>query len=200
MKWSEIKSTFENDVLCQALRGKVRFEYTDYVYEEIDIETLFSDEEVIIPDNCLSIYADNRLLHKFDTKDFTERFALMTGKLRHTIQDVLSENYMSRSDAVEASWGITDEFIPWLTSQEGIMRAEHAIRNMKEFIKSTKPDDQCMRNDFMFVLWFLSKYIDGESVLKDAEKRKLAYAAKWYFPFVELRIEAESIMALGRNT
>ncbi len=195
MMWNEIKRTFENKFLCPALRGRVRFEYTDYDFEEIDIETLFTNEKVIMQDNCLSIYADDRLLHKFDTKDFTERFALMTGELRHTIQNVLSESYMSRSEAVEASWEITGEFIPWLTSQEGIMRAEHAVRNMKEFINSSNPGDQSLRNDFIFVLWMLSKHIDGESVLKDEEKRKRAYAEKWFYPFVELRIEAEKCYA-----
>ena len=71
------------------------------------------------------------------------------------------------------------------------MRAEHAIRNINEFINSTKPDDQRMRNDFLFVLWLLSKYSSTEYVLKNYDGRKHVYADKWYSPFVELRIEAE---------
>ena len=200
MEWQEIKEKFENEVLCPALRGRVRFEYTDYIHEEIDIETLFSDEEVSMQDNCLLIYADDQLLYKFDTKDFTERFAIMTGELRRAIQDVLSESYMSWSDAFAASWDITDEYIPQLTSKEGIMRAEHAVRNMKEFINSTNPDDQRLRNDFIFVLWLLSKYSSAEYVLKNYDGRKQVYADKWYSPFVELRLEAERVMASGRNT
>lgn len=200
MEWYEIKEKFEKEVLCPALRGRVRFEYTDYVHEEIDIETLFSDEEVSMKDNCLSIYADDQLLYKFDTKDFTERFARMTGELRHSIQDILSKSYMSWENAFAASWDITDEYIPQLTSKEGIMRAEHAVRNMKEFINSTNPDDQRLRNDFIFVLWLLSKYSSAEYVLKNYDGRKQVYADKWYSPFVELRLEAERVMASGRNT
>ena len=189
MVWNEIKTAFENDILCPSLRGRVRFEYTDY-NDEVDIEELLSSEDVNLRDNCLSVYADNELLYAFNTKDYTEQFSTMNGRLRHMIQNVLSENYMSRSNAVEASWEIVDEFIPWLSSQKGIMRAEHAVRGMMEFIYN--PDfNICSSNDFTFVLWYLSKYIDRDTVFSNANAAKLAYESKWYYPFIMLRIDAE---------
>lgn len=178
MLWNEIKTTFETEVLCPALRGRVRFEYTD-----------FDDDR----DNCLSIHVDSKPFYAFDTKDYTEQFSVINGRLRHTIQDVLSENYTSRSDAVEASWDIVNEFIPWVTSQTGIMRAEHAVRNMKEFIGSSNPNDLRTRNEFTYVLWFLSKYLSGDAILAEKKREKQACAGRWYCPFVKLRIEAEKV-------
>jgi len=191
MEWSEIKTTFENEVVCPSLRGRVRFEYTDYA-DDVDIDELLSSEDVKLRDNCLAIYADGELLYKFDTKDYTEQFSIMNGQLRHTIQKVLSENYMNRSDAVEASWDIVNEFIPWLSSQKGIMRAEHAVRNMREFINNPNYD-VCTSNEFMFVLWYLSKYLPRNIVLSNTETSNIAFAETWFYPFVKLRIEAEQI-------
>ena len=193
MKWTDIKTAFENDILCPSLRGRVRFEYTDYA-DDVNIEELLSSEDVKLRDNCLAIYADGKLLHKFDTKDYTEQFSSMNGQLRHTIQKVLFENYMSRSDAVEASWEIVNEFIPWLSSQEGIMRAEHAVRNMREFIDNPNYN-VCTGNEFVFVLWYFSKYLPKDTILSNSniEASKIAYAETWFYPFVKLRIEAEQV-------
>ncbi len=189
MVWSEIKTTFENEVLCPSLRGRVRFEYTDYA-ADVNFEEPLSSEDVKLRDSCLAVYADGELLYRFDTKDYTERFSSMNEQLRHTIQKVLSDNYMSRSDAVEASLEIVNEFIPWLSSQKGIMLAEDAVKNMKEFINNPKYN-LCTSNEFTFVLWYLSKYLHREIVLSNTEAAKLAYAKRWFYPFIELRIEAE---------
>ena len=172
MVWQEIKAKFENEILCPALRGRVHFKYTDYS-DNVDIDDFFSNNDVKLCDNCLAIYADGKLIYSFNTKDYTEQFSTMNGHLRHTIQRILSENYVSHSAAVEASWDIVNEFIPWLSSQKGIMRAEHAVRNMKEFIDNPNYD-LTRSNEFMFVLWYLSKYISSELVLSNMEALSIA--------------------------
>ena len=111
MQWSEIKNVFENEILCPSLRGRLRFEYTDYSDEE-DTSAI---QDLKLRDNCLSIYVDGQLFYKFDTKDYTKQFGSMSGHLRHTIQNILSESYMSKSRAFDASWDIANEFIPWLS-------------------------------------------------------------------------------------
>ena len=189
MLWSDIKVKFENEVLCPALRGRVRFEYTDYS-DDADIDDFFLSKDVNLRDNCLAIYADGKLIYAFNTKDYTEQFATMNGHLRHTIQRILSENYVSHSAAVEASWDIVNEYIPWLSSQKGIMRAEHAVRNMKEFIDNPHYD-LTRSNEFVFVLWYLSKYISSKVVLSNMEASSVGFAETWFYPLVRLRIEAE---------
>ena len=186
MVWNEIKTAFENEILCPALRGRVRFEYTDYDYD--------NNQE-----NSLAIYCDKKLIYKFETRDYTEQYALMCGQLRETIQDVLSQNYLSRSAAVDATWEVTREFMPWLTSQKGIMRAEDAVRQMKKFIESDEPRSFGSSNQFTEMLWFLSKHLSGGALLESAEGVMLAYAKEWYFPFIKLRIKAERDWASGRN-
>ena len=191
MTWQEIKTKFEDEILCPALRGRVWFEYTDYA-ADVDVESTFSNEDGILRDNCLSVYADGDLLYSFNTKDYTEQFSTMNGRLRHTIQKILAQNYTSYHAAVDASWEIVNEYIPWLSSQKGIMRAEHAVRTMKEFIEN--PDaDPYAGNEFTFVLWYLSKYHQPSDLVlfKYKGAAHVTYADKWFYPFVKLRIEAE---------
>lgn len=186
MEWKEIKKAFEEEVLCPALRGRLSFEYTDYDYNH--------DGDL---GNCLSIYYDGRLFYKFETKDYTEQYALMCGQLREIMREVLSQNYMSREDAEEATWKVTRQFMPWLTSQNGIMRAEAAVQHMEMFIENPSYDI-FTDNQFTCALWLLSINADGKRMLANAEAGDIGYADDWRCAFEKLRVEAER--DLLRNT
>ena len=178
--WSDIKAKFENEILCPALRGRLHFEYTgcaENIYEETN-------------DSCLFIYTDDILLYKFDTLDYNKQFSNVKEHLQYAVKEILSEKYTSRIMATEASRDIVNELIPWIASQKGLLRAEHAVQIMEIYIKKPKLDF-CRDNEFAFVLEFLSKYLDGEVVLNNEDSLKYSYAKTWSYPFIMLRIEAE---------
>ena len=191
MKWDDIKAEFENKILCPALRGRVRFEYTDY-NKDVSLEELFADiEGVEWHDNYLTIYADDKLLYEFNSERYdAEDFVTIKAIIGHTIQRILSENYMSTRDASDASLKITDEIISWLSSRKGVMKAEDAVRNMEEFIVNPELHSY-LKNDFTLILNILSSQISREYMLENEKTLRRDYTEKWFYPFIELRINAE---------
>lgn len=196
MTWDEIKTTFENEILCPALQGRLRLEYYEQDIDESAIEDFdkhiesLDDSEPVY--SYLSFYFDDKLIYEFNSKNYYENQYYKLGlDLRSTIKDILSRDYLSKSASFDAAWDIYFDFIPRLTSQNGMMKAEHAVRCIKNYIIDHEHEDTCLDNKFTFVLYFLSKYMSGEVVLNNEESSKLAFAETWFYPFIQLRIEAE---------
>ena len=156
------------------------------------MEELFADiDGVEWHDDYLTIYADDKLLYEFNSKDYVaEDFATVSAVIGHTIQRILSENYMSTRDAFDASWKITEEFIPWLSSKKGIMRASDAVRNMEEFIVNPEFHSY-LKNDFILILKIMSTQVSREYILENEKSLRSDYEETWIYPFIELRIDAE---------
>lgn len=195
MMWDEIKSTFENEIICPSLQGRIRFEFEEHdVNEDSIVNTECFDDDTELSYSCLSIFLDDKLFYEFNSKDYYEQsYYKINARLRRTTQKVLSNDYLSKRASFEASWDILKDFIPWITSQTGMMNADHSVRIMEDYIECSFDEAKEMDNCFVSMLSLLDKRMEVETLV-DYIGCVETLEPKWLRRFLKLRLEADGLI------
>lgn len=187
MDWNKVKTAFEKQLLCPSLSGRVRFEFKEHEFNDNP------DDDAEPQYSILSIFLDDRPFFEFNSKDYYNKgFSRINARLRHTIQEILSRDYLCRSSSFEASFDVINDFIPWLTSKNGVMNADHAIRIMERYTESSFDETKEIDNCFVTMLNLLDKRLSDDEL---AEYACLVdtYEPEWLRKFIKLRLDADKL-------
>lgn len=175
--WSGIKKRLEEDLLCDALKGRLKYFITEYrhSYDQLGRIAIIVDGKEIIQGNIFKYYKGYRELETEIKNELNIPKRYWNGK--EIVNDDVNRE--------------VEDHIDELRLDEGIFDVWQFTEAVKKFLNSSIKESLYSNNPLVRLLAIVDRRV-GKRTLNDV-KKTISFQPQWLQYFYNLRMQAECI-------